>query len=198
MAEYFDDLAPKWGSNPSGYETREKLVSMMNLPPDSVIADIGCGKGVMFEHLLKAGPSRIIAVDISGGMINSAMNAFNDGRIEYVNEDFISAHLPMVDAAVIFNAYPHFLDKAALVGKLARIIKRNGVLLIAHGSGRSKVNGIHRETAASALSAPLEDAWAEAERFRPFFEPEIIIDDDTFYCIKMLRVNATMTDMGSH
>lgn len=40
----------------------------MGLRRNSVIADIGCGTGVMFEHLLKTEPLGIIAVDISRHM----------------------------------------------------------------------------------------------------------------------------------
>ena len=187
MAEFFDGLAAKWNNNPSEYGTREKLTSMMNLSPNSIIADIGCGKGVMFEHLLKTNPSKIIGVDISGEMLRSAMTLYYDDRIEYVNDDFITAQLPMVDAAVIFNAYPHFLDKGALVEKLARTIKRNGMIFIAHSRGKSKINGVHKGVGASALSIPLKNAEAEARRFQQYFTPDVIIDNEDLYLIKMTR-----------
>jgi len=161
---------------------------MMRLFPHSVIADIGCGKGVMFEHLLQTNPAKIIAVDISGEMLRLAKDLFSDSRIEYVNDDFLDASLPMLDAAVIFNAYPHFLDKAALAKKLAQTIKRNGTVIIAHSRGKSKINGVHHGESVSRLSVPLESGEIEASKFLRFFVPDMIVDDDEIYFIKMSRI----------
>jgi len=187
MADYFDSLAPEWGNRPSKYGIREKLTAMMKLPPGSVIADIGCGKGVMFDHLLRTNPAKLIAVDISGEMLRSAQNLFSDSRIEYINEDFFDARLPMIDAAVLFNSYPHFLDKGALAQKLAQVINGGGMLVIAHSRGKSEINGGHQGEGVAELSAPLEDAEAEADKFGRYFKPDVLIDNDEIYFIKMLR-----------
>ena len=187
MAAYFDRLAPEWDNAPSEFDTREKLISLMELQPNSVIADIGCGKGVMFQHLLKTGPAKLLAVDISGEMLRSAQRLCGDGRVEYINDDFLDASLPLLDAAVIFNAYPHFLDKEALQEKLAQVLRKDDVLIIAHSVGKAEINGTHRGGSASNLSVPLEDAESEAGKFQQFFSPEILIDSDEMYFIKMIR-----------
>ena len=187
MANYFDRLAPDWANDPSGYGTREKITSMMNLPPGGVIADIGCGKGVMFEHLLKTNPSKIFAVDVSSEMLRFAANLIHDDRIELINDDFLDIDLPRLDAAVFFNAYPHFMDKNALAEKLAETVKRNGKIIIAHNNGKLKINSRHMGQDTLKLSMPLENAEAEAAKFQRFFSLDGQIDKDDIYFIKMTR-----------
>jgi len=187
MAAFFDELAPRWDNSPSKFETREKLTSLMGLSNNSVIADIGCGKGVMFEHLLKTNPEKIIAVDISGEMIRFAEELFNGNRIEYVHGDFLDVRLPMLDAAIFFNSYPHFIDKDSLIDKLAQVLKRGGTMIIAHSLSRLEINGMHKSDGASKLFVPLENAEDEAKKFQKFFTSDFLIDDEEMYFVKMFR-----------
>ena len=187
MAAFFDRLAPDWDNSPHEYEIREKLTSMMELSPNSVIADIGCGKGVMFEHLLKTNPAKIIAVDVSGEMLRLAKSIFSDERIEYINADFLTIELPVLDTAVIFNAYPHFCDKDALVKKLTQTVKTNGSVIIAHSRSRASINGTHTGERASSLSVPLENAVIEADKFSTFFTADVLVDNDKMYFVKLIK-----------
>jgi len=194
MTAFFDRLAPNWDNDIARYHIREKILSLADLPSGIVIADIGCGTGVMFEHLLKVNPSRIIAIDLSREMINIAKKFFSDNRITYINDDILEASLPALDAAIIFNAYPHFLDKPALVEKLAAIIKPGGILIIAHSMSKKLINGVHDGEVVSTLSMPLEEANVEATRFAEFFLADTLIDNDEFYFIKMIRRH--QSDLG--
>ncbi len=188
MAAFFDSLAPQWENDPAESGVRERLVAMMKLPPGGVAADIGCGKGVMLEHLLATGPTAIIAVDISDEMLKAARELCGDSRVTFCHGDFLQAALPVLDAAVLFNAYPHFLDKPALAAKLARAVRPGGIAVIAHSHGRAWINGLHRSGGAAALSVALEDARTEAGRFAPYFKPDALIDSDEVYFIRMTRV----------
>lgn len=187
MAAFFDALAPTWNYTPSEHETREKLVSMMGLPQNSVIADIGCGRGALFAHLLKTNPAKIIAVDASGEMIRLAAEQYNDPRLAYVHGDFLDVPLPMLDAAIFFNSYPHFLEKEALAEKLSRTIQKGGAMMITHSQGKMKINERHSGENVSKFSIPLESAEAEADKFQTFFSTDILIDSDEVYFIKMRR-----------
>ena len=186
MAAYFDGLAPGWDDAPAEQEAREKLTAMMALSPNGVIADVGCGRGVMFEHLLRTGPAKLIAIDVSSEMLRLAKERFCDGRIEYVHGDFLDVSLPPLDAVLFFNAYPHFLDKAALAGRLAQVLKKGGALIIAHSRSRAEINGRHRGGGASKLSAPLESAEAEAAKFQKDFATDALVDGELYF-IKMIR-----------
>ena len=56
MREFFDRAAPGWDNLPEEAATRDALMEKMAIPTGSVIADIGCGQGVFFPHLLKTAP----------------------------------------------------------------------------------------------------------------------------------------------
>lgn len=189
MKSFFDKLAPSWDNNAEEYEIRERITSMMGLGKNSLIADIGCGQGVMFQHLLKTEPRGILAIDISGEMLEHAKKMYPDERITYMNEDILQASLPHIDAAVIFNAYPHFMDKKALAKKLAENVRPGGLIVIAHSLSKEKINCIHKDCSAEKLSVPLQTAEKEANEFRPYFVPEKIIDEDELYFIKMTRLS---------
>ena len=188
MAAFFDQLAPKWDHAPEKYELREELTTLMGISPNSVIADIGCGTGVMFEHLLKTDPAKIIAVDLSSEMLRSAKARFNEPRIEYIHGDFLNAELPKLDAVVFFNSYPHFPDKPAVAKKAAQVLKNGGALIIAHSLSKSEINGRHQGEKVSKLSVSLENPEAEANKFKPFFSLDSSIDNDRMYFVKLIKV----------
>ena len=187
MAAYFDKMAPTWDDAPAEYGRRDILISMMGLPPGSLVADVGCGRGVMFEHLLKVGPSKIVAVDLSQEMLRLAKERFPDSPIEYVWGDYLEAPLPMLDAAVFFNSYPHFLDKVHLAEKSAQVIQPGGALIIAHSLGRTAINAMHGGGMASGLSMPLESAEVEAGRFDKHFTADLLIDHSDMFFVKLSR-----------
>jgi len=187
MAAFFDKLAPDWDNSPQKYMTRESLTAMMDLHVNSNIADVGCGKGVMFEHLLKTDPLKIYAIDVSGEMIRHAKALYNDERIEYIHGDFYMTALPMLDAVVFFNSYPHFLDKIELAKKVSDLIRKNGMLIIAHSLSKEEINGCHTGERVSALSVPLENAEAEAAKYAEYFSLEHFVDSEEMYFVKLIR-----------
>ncbi|MDR2514671.1 MAG: class I SAM-dependent methyltransferase [Christensenellaceae bacterium] len=153
---FFDRLAPSWHENPADFGARERIVEKMALMGDAIVADIGCGKGVMAPHLLRARPKLVIGVDLSGGMIAGARARFaGEERLQFLCGDFLTLPLPPLDGALLYNAYPHFLNKPVLAKKLVESLKPGGVLLIAHAAGRVSVNLRHSGGAAMPLSAPL-------------------------------------------
>jgi len=187
MATFFDRLAPDWDNAPLKYEVREKLTAMMDLPPNSVIVDAGCGKGVMFEHLMKKEPSKIIAIDVSGEMIRLAKELFIDERIEYIQGDLYTVTLPILDIVIFFNSYPHFIDKGKLANKLADVIKKGGLLIIAHSLSKKDINGCHSGKNVSALSVPLENAEIEADKFSDYFILDSFVDNEEMYFVRLIR-----------
>ena len=187
IAAFFDEMAKRWDADPAGYEIREKVIALAGFPSKCVIADVGCGRGVMLEHLLKAEPKKILAVDVSGEMIRYAKQAGLDARVVFLHEDFLEAKIDRVDGVMLYNAYPHFLDKAALCKKLAACLPAGGIAVIAHGRSRARINERHQGSKMEGLSVPLESAKKEAAKFSPMFLPEQMVDDDAFYFFKLRR-----------
>ncbi|MDL2232450.1 class I SAM-dependent methyltransferase [Ruminococcaceae bacterium OttesenSCG-928-L11] len=187
IRRFFDGLAATWESPQSEAGVRDRIVELIELPEAAVIADIGCGKGVMFPHLLRTNPAQLLAVELSGEMLAQAQKEHADPRIAYCPGDLLSLELPPVDAAVIFNAYPHFLDKPALARRLARLVKPGGKAVIAHSRSKELINGRHRSTLAFTLSVPLQEPAREAAEFAPYFEADTLIDTDEMYFIRLIR-----------
>jgi len=50
---------------------------------------------------------------------------------------------PGFDLVVCHNSFPHFADKPAALGELARVLRPGGGLLILHDLSREEVNTIH-------------------------------------------------------
>jgi len=187
MREFFDELAPEWAPPDEEYDVRDRIVAMMQPGKNSLIADIGSGRGVMFPHLLKSEPRSLVSVELSSEMVRLAMDEHRDPRITFLNCDILEADLPEVDAALIFNAYPHFLDKRALGAKLAAHIKPGGIFVIAHSRSRETINGGHTGERVSWLSAPLREAETEAAEFSDWFWLDTYVDSNEIYFIRLLR-----------
>jgi len=188
MKEYFDRLAPSWATDESEKVIREEIQRMSDFKSGAVIADIGSGKGVMVPHLLETNPSCIIEIDISSEMIRFAKEQWDDIRIKFLCGDILQLDVPPCDAAVIFNALPHFVDRRKLAQKLASILKPKGTVIIAHSKSRKAINEIHREGISETLSAKLQSPLEEYENFKQYFSLDNTEDSSRMYFIKMTKL----------
>ena len=71
------------------------------------------------------------------------------------------------DVVVIYNAYPHILDKKALVKAAASLLVPGGRFLVAHGMSRETLNAHHANVPHDVTSdlLPAKDAaldWQDA------------------------------------
>ncbi|MEG2259925.1 MAG: class I SAM-dependent methyltransferase [Oscillospiraceae bacterium] len=187
MKDFFDKLAPYWGPNSGESNERDKIIELADIKPNSVIADIGCGKGVMIPHLLSTDPHEIIGVDVSTEMIRFAELEWLDLRVSFIAGDILKTELPPLDVAMIYNAYPHFLDKTALSEKLFSSLNENGTVIIAHSRSKEKINGIHKEGIATCLSIKLKTPLEEYESFKEQFTLELYEDSEKLYFIKLKK-----------
>lgn len=187
LRHFFDSIAPTWRNRDEEFEICEYIIDLTDIALGSVAADIGCGKGVMLPHLLKTQPAKVFAVDISANMLQYARQAHSDKRIEFVHEDIMSAQLPMLDVALMYNVYPHFMDKAALVKKIAALVKTGGTAVIAHGASKERINGCHQAGEKEKHSTALRAAEVEAELFAPYFKTVQLIDNEKLYYIRLER-----------
>jgi ArsR family transcriptional regulator len=123
---YFEAIAGDWERIRKSYfdDRVTSLAIEKLLPPNLVIADIGCGTGTLaFELARFAG--RIFAVDLSPAMIHQAKRIAEEKEIR--NVDFLlghAGHLPVgnrkVDAAFCVMVL-HFLARPAdVVRELCR------------------------------------------------------------------------------
>src|SRR3954470_24010910 len=103
------------------------------LPPESVIADLGCGTGSAAAHL-SPHVKRVIAVDNSSAMLKAARKRTAGwGNVDVRRGDLAS--LPIengsCDAAILLLALTYVQDPAAALAEVRRILKPGGRAVVA-------------------------------------------------------------------
>lgn len=109
------------------------LQSMLTLlPPDWVVADLGCGTGNAAE-LLAPVVKRVIAVDQSEAMLSAAKKRLKGiDKVDFLLGDL--ENLPInaghVDAAVCVLVLHHLPDPGLAINEMARVLRPGGVALV--------------------------------------------------------------------
>ncbi|WP_419059935.1 class I SAM-dependent methyltransferase [Ellagibacter isourolithinifaciens] len=190
IAAYFDERADSWDESGCSGESRVQgaVLSLVDLKPGDSVLDLGCGTGVMIPFYLAAQAGKIVAVDVSEKMVERAREKFgNEPSVELRASDALSLDEgERFDAAVIYNAYPHFPDKLALVEKVYRMLKPSGRFVVAHGSGKDAINR-HHEAVAAGVSCGLRAASEESALWADKFEIEALVDTPGFYAFSGVR-----------
>lgn len=190
VAAYFNERAGKWDESGCSGESRVQgaVLSLVDLKPGDSVLDLGCGTGVMIPFYLAAQAGKIVAVDVSEKMVERAREKFdNEPSVELRASDALSLdESERFDAVVIYNAYPHFFEKAALVEKVYRLVKTDGRFVVAHGSGKDVINR-HHEAVAAGVSCGLRAASEESTLWADKFEIEALVDTPGFYAFSGVR-----------
>lgn len=184
--EYFNTLAPVWdGRRKTDAELLRFLVEKIGLRSTDVVADLGCGTGVLLPWLA-ARVIRVYAVDYAEGMLEQARKkcaAYTN--ISFANEDVMQYRFPAdVSCVTCLNFYPHVEDKDAFVRKLFGLLPEGGMLTIMHDLSRAAVNKIHGEGQVT-IEDKLLPAEEEAQRLRRAgFAVTACEDTDKFYFLQ--------------
>lgn len=190
IAAYFDERADSWDESGCSGESRVQgaVLSLVDLKSGDSVLDLGCGTGVMIPFYLAARAGKIVAVDVSEKMVERAREKFGgEPSVELRASDALSLDEgERFDAAVIYNAYPHFPDKLALVEKVYRMLKPSGRFVVAHGSGKDAINR-HHEAVAAGVSCGLRAASEESVLWADKFEIEALVDTPGFYAFSGVR-----------
>ncbi len=190
IAAYFDERADSWDESGCSGESSVQgaVLSLVDLKPGDTVLDLGCGTGVMVPFYLTAKAGKIVAVDVSEKMVERAREKFGgEPSVELRASDALSLDEgERFDAAVIYNAYPHFPDKLALVEKVYRLLKPSGRFVVAHGSGKDAINR-HHEAVAAGVSCGLRAASEESALWADKFEIEALVDTPGFYAFSGVR-----------
>ena len=111
---------------------RDKALSVANVHPGRIEADIGCETGFITEGLVQRGLA-VIAVDGSEAMLSQMMQKFTElDQIEYRMGE--AGSLPIHDETVDYafaNMYLHHVElPPEAIKEMARICKPGGMLVI--------------------------------------------------------------------
>lgn len=186
VAKYFDERAKNWDSTEN--RAQGAVLSFVDIKEGDSVLDLGCGQGIMVPFYLDANVSHVTAVDISPKMIEFAKQKFASvDCIEFIACDALDLdESNLFDAVVIYNAYPHFMDKHALVDKIWNLLKPNGRFVVAHGSGKELINSHHQAVAAGVSSglAPVEE---ESRIWKSKFKLEALVDTPGIYAFSGVK-----------
>ena len=184
IVRFFDRCAPDWDA---GLVRKEDIIAEIldrgGIRAGIDVLDVACGTGVLFPDYLKRGVHHITAIDISREMVKRAAEKFPNETIEIICGDVETTDFDRkFDAAMVYNAFPHFPDPKRLVEVLASHLKQGGYLTIAHSMSRAQINAHHSGTA-SAVSRQLLEAEQLAELMSPLFEIDAMISNDKMYLV---------------
>lgn len=184
MAEFFDLHAAGWDDGYKEYDpVRYSAAALSGINEKSRVLDIACGTGVMFNEYLKLKASKIVGIDLSEKMISIARKKFADKKnISLICSDFMDFNAGKFDTAVMFNAYPHFLDKKKMIRHVAELLTDGGRFTVVHDMGREHLN-YHHKNMQQDLWTELLPAAEEAEQFSEWFDIDMICDTSYFYMI---------------
>lgn len=188
VASYFDARADEWDATCKlRASTARRLRQLLPDLAGKRIIDVACGTGVMIDFYLGEHAEHVSAIDISPKMVDIASRKFiGNDRVTVLCGDILAADLELADVVVIYNAYPHFPDKAALVMKVFELLVPGGTCLIAHGMGREELNG-HHGAQAAGVSTPLLPAIEEMRAWTDRFDITALADEDDFYAIRVRK-----------
>ena len=187
IKEFFNRLAPSWDERcVFNMANIHRILKLAQVGEGDRVIDVGCGTGVMIEPLLQCGVKEIYAVDLSEAMIAKAREKFCNEAVSFAAVDFLESDKCGYDCVIVHNAYPHFLDKPALVDAIYGSLKVGGRFVVAHSDSRAKINGCHHKLD-SNISTYLQAAAVGAQNFQTAFDVDIIIDDSDIYMISGVR-----------
>ena len=179
---FFDAYAPKWDEEMIRNEYAiNTILHYSGLYPGCSVLDVACGTGVLVPDYQKRGVGRIVGIDISPWMLRIAKEKFQQDGVEFVCADAAEYDAgERFDSIVVYNAFPHFVDKEKLIAHLASMLKPDGILTVAHGMGRDLIDA-HHSGAARAVSSRLMPVKELAAIFARHLTVETMISTPEMY-----------------
>ena len=189
VIQFFDRLAPNWDADMVRNEDVIKtILNNAGVETGKDILDVACGTGVLIPDYISRGVASVTAIDISPKMIDIAREKYlKDGKnISSTEVSIICGDVEtydfekQFDSIVVYNAFPHFPDPDRLIAGLAKKLKPGGILTIAHGMSREKINS-HHKGSASHVSNGLMPVGILVGILAKYLSVDMYISDDRMY-----------------
>lgn len=189
VIEFFDRLADSWDAGMIRDEKKIKyILDVAGVQEGNRVLDVACGTGVLIPDYLARKVKSVVAFDISPNMIAIAKKKFQEeSKVIFQCTDVKGLQWEAdFDCAVIYNAFPHFVEPAEIIEHLAKRIVSGGTLTVAHDRGIAQVNQ-HHSGAARNVSNGLISAEEMAELFRPYFRVTCQRSEEDIYVVSGVR-----------
>ncbi len=189
VKDFFESIADNWNNKSDDLnEIENNLFKEIEINKNELILDLGCGKGIITPLIYKYTERKVIGIDLSEKMIEGAKEKNNDiNKYEYHCGDYLDYKFnDKFDKIIIFNAYPHFLDKEALALKAYNDLNDDGYLIIMHNLGRDELNKYHHNHA-DKISNGLMVPKDEEKELKKYFKLEKYLDEFDRYLMVLKR-----------
>ena len=149
---FFNEMAPTWDQRfypPAMQERLRPLAADFHLRPGARVLDLGAGTGGIIPFLLQAvgKAGSIEAVDFAEEMVRIGSEKFRDDprvRFHLAAAEALDFPDSSFDHVVCFGLFPHLEDKAEALREMARVLRRNGTLIIAHALSSAELRERHQ------------------------------------------------------
>ena len=147
---YFDTIAEEWDDR-YGLEATERIrawCQSLRMPMNASILDVGCGTGVSSVACAERSdaPRRVVALDLSRGMLREGRKKRGNNRVHWVCATGI--RIPIADhsfdVVLALHVWPHIDDGGVALAEWYRVLRPGGMLYLAHLISRDTVNSRHR------------------------------------------------------
>ena len=158
VIEFFDRCAPSWDAGLIRSDRKINIIlDNAGVREGSRVLDVACGTGVLIPDYIRRGAD-VTGIDISPEMIKLAERKYAGTGVRFICGDIETADVGQgFDAIVVYNAFPHFPDPERLITHLSGLLAEGGVLTVAHGMSREKIDA-HHHGSASKVSMGLMPA----------------------------------------
>ena len=192
---FFDRCAPTWDAEMIKSDVKiGKILDNAEVGPGMDVLDVACGTGVMFDYYLQRDVASVTGIDISPEMAKIAAEKYADEpKVQVICGDVEEFSFDRkFDRIVVYNAFPHFPYPKRLIKTLAKLLKEDGRLTVAHGMSREAIDG-HHSGAASKVSNGLMSAESLKRIFDAHFEVEVVVSNRHMY-----QVSGVKRDVLAH
>ena len=195
IIEFFDRCAPSWDADMIKNDVIiGRILDNAEVGADMDVLDVACGTGVMFDYYLHRGVSSVTGIDIAPQMAKIAQQKYaSEPKVQVICGDVEEYPFDRkFDRIVVYNAFPHFPYPKRLIKILAKLLKENGRLTVAHGMSREAIDN-HHSGSASKVSNGLMSAESLKRIFDAHFDVEVIVSNRHMY-----QVSGVKRDVLAH
>lgn len=190
---FFDKLSESWDENEklSTPEKVSEILSGLGIKEGMEILDLGTGTGVLLPTLsgLVGDTGRVLAVDISEGMLRKAKTKFETLKnVEFAKIDFEEEELRgRFDLIMLYCVYPHLHHpRKTLTRLMDKNLKPSGRIIVAFPTDEKFINHIHEEN--KAESDMLPSAYELSSLFNEWgLKAEVLRYDPGHYLIGIIK-----------
>ena len=145
------------------------------------LLDVACGTGVLIPYYTVRNVGKVTAIDIAPEMAEIAKRKYESRSVCVICGDIeTEVFSEKFERIVVYNAFPHFPDPEMLIRRLSSLLCRGGVLTVAHGMSREKIDGFHKGDAFH-ISNGLMSAEELSGIFEKYLTVTKVISDDKMY-----------------